>query len=65
MTLEPLAIYVPASQNIVSFLRGPQEDEISLCADDTLIYLGDTDGSLTNVMQLITDFRSLSGFTIN
>lgn len=31
----------------------------------TIIYLGDTDGSLKNMMRLITDFGSLSGFTIN
>lgn len=63
MALEPLAIHVRALQNITGFLRGTQKDVISLYADDTLIYMGDTDNSLRNVMQLITDCWALSGFT--
>lgn len=49
----PLAIHIRASQNIVGFQRGPRQDVVSLYADDTLIYLGDTDSSLQNVMNLI------------
>lgn len=65
MALELLAIHVRASQNIIGFIRGPHVDTICLYADDTLIYLGDTDGSMKNVMQLITDFGALLGFKIN
>ena len=65
LALEPLAIHVRASQDIVGFCRGPRQDTISLYADDTLIYLGDMDGSLRNVMALIADFGQLSGFNIN
>lgn len=34
-------------------------------ADDSLLYLGDTRGTLLNVMTLIKDFGDLSGFSIN
>lgn len=56
---------VRSSQSIVGFVRGPISDKISLYADDTLLYLGDVEASLTNVMKIIQHFGSLSGFSIN
>lgn len=49
----------------MGFVRGPISDKISLYADDTLLYLGDVEASLTNVMKIIQHFGSLSGFSIN
>lgn len=65
LALEPLAIAIRSSTSIVGFNRGPVAEKVSLYADDALLYLGDTDKSLTNATQLIQQFGSLSGFTIN
>lgn len=62
---EPLTIHIRASRDIIGFRRGTNHDVVSLYADDTLIYLGDTNSSLKNVMHLIADFGALSGFSIN
>lgn len=64
LALELLAIHVRASQDIIGFRRGINHDVISLYADDTLIYLGDTIISLKNVMHLIADFGALSGLVL-
>lgn len=54
-----------ASPTIIWFQREPREDKISLYADGTLTYLGNTAGFLTVVMQLIEKFGMYSGFAIN
>lgn len=50
---------------IVGFRRSTGTDVISLYADDTLLYLGDTQDSLVAAMGLIKVFGTLSGFSIN
>lgn len=65
LALEPLAAKIRASPEVVRFRRGEREDKLSLYADDTLIFLGDTAGSLKSVMCLINQFGQYSGFTIN
>ena len=65
MALETLAARIRSSPDIVGFRRGSHADVISLYADDTLLYLGDTGESLRAVMSLIDYFGSLSGFSIN
>lgn len=64
LALEPLAA-VRALSSIMGFRRGDQEDKIPLYAADTLLYLGDTTGSLAASMQLIEQYGSYSGFSIN
>lgn len=56
---------VRASPEVVGFRRSGREDKLSLYANGTLIYLGDTAGSLEIVMRLIKQFGQLSGFAIN
>lgn len=65
LALEPLAPCIHASPDVVEFLRCPQNDVISLYADDTLLYLGDTQGTMKAVMSHIENFRALSIFSIN
>lgn len=65
LALETLAEAVRASSCIKGFLGGYSEDKISLYADDTLLYLGDTDSSLQNVMCLIEKFGVFFSFSIN
>lgn len=65
LALEPLAARIRASPGIVGFRRGQRSDVVSLYAEDTLLYLSDTMGSLQAVMTLIDDFRKLSGFAKN
>lgn len=65
LALEPLAARIRSEANIVGFQRSTWIDVVSLYADNTLLYLGDTQGSLRAVMSLIGDFGSLSGFSIN
>lgn len=65
LAVEPLAILIRNSPEVVGFRRGQREEKISLYADDALIYLGDTAASSRTVMEIIGDFGSFSGFTIN
>lgn len=65
LALEPQAATVRSSPNIVGFRCGESGDKLSLYEDDTLIYLGDTAGSLEAVMKLIERFGQYSGFAIN
>lgn len=65
LALELLAETVRASPLIEGFVRGSATDKISLYADDTLLYMGDTSTSLSNVMSIITQFGTFSSFSIN
>lgn len=63
--LEPLAAAIWLSSTIAGFHRALGTEKISLYADDTLLYLGDANTSLTSAMEEIQHFGSLSGFSIN
>lgn len=65
LVLEPLTARVRVSQDIMGFHHGDREDKLSLYAGDTLIYLGDTSGSLESVMKFMKQFGQYSGFAIN
>lgn len=65
LALEPLVARICQYPNIVGFQRGDWVDVMSLYADDTLLYLGDTQGSLWEAITLIGTFGELSGFSIN
>lgn len=51
--MDPLAALIGASPHITGFMRFSCEDKVSMYADDTLLYLGDTGPSLSHVMSLI------------
>lgn len=65
LALEPLASWMRTGDTKVGFRRSTSTDVVSLYADDTLLYLGDTQGTLRTVMTLIEAFCALSGFSIN
>lgn len=54
LALEPLAVAICNSPEIVGIQRSTDEDKIALYADDTLLFLGDTSSSLSAVMSLIS-----------
>lgn len=64
LALEPLAACIRALPD-VGFLRGSRTDVISIYANNTLIYLRHTQGTMQVVMAHIDNFGALSGFSIN
>lgn len=63
LTLEPLAARIWASPAIVGFKRDHRtNDVVSLYADDTLLYLGGTQGSLQAVMAPIDGLEVCQDF---
>lgn len=60
-----MAIMIYKYPEIIDFRRGVLEEKISLYADNTLLYLGNTDGSLQAIMSLINNFGDFLGFSIN
>lgn len=65
LAVEPLACRIRLSPDIVGFRVGDLEERVSLYADDILIYLGDVLASLAPVMNIIQDFGTWSGLSIN
>lgn len=65
LAVEPLACRIRLSPDIVGFRVGDLEERVSLYADDILIYLGDVLASLAPVMNIIRDFGTWSGLSIN
>lgn len=51
LAIEPLAIAIKQITIIRGFERGGKEDKISLYADNALLFLGDTDQSLTSAIK--------------
>lgn len=64
LVLLPLAATIRSSPLITGLKREGGAERISLYADNTLLYVGDTDTSLTHAMSVIQNFDSLSGFSI-
>lgn len=62
---EPLAIAVCTHPGIVGLSRGEVTEKISTYADDTLLYLDDSDNSLPLALALIKRFGTFSGLKIN
>lgn len=62
--VEPLTETINASSNICGFKFGLHEEKVVLHADDLLLFLGDTGGSLTNAMSPISYFGKILGSTI-
>lgn len=58
LCMEPLAIQICSSPLIINDI----EEQISLYADDTLVYLANPHDSLTNLLTVINTFGDFSGF---
>ena len=65
LAIEPLAVLVRGCEAIRGYRYGDMHEKIMLYADDMLLFLEDTEGSLRQVMAIITDFGRFSGLTIN
>lgn len=65
LTIEPLVIAIRASPEVRGFRRKVEEDKVELYADNKLLFLGDTQTSLLNVMKIIKNFRQFFGLTMN
>lgn len=65
LAMEPVAIAVRQDRIMEGFRRRDREERIALYADDVLIFLGDTERSLRQVMDIFSRFGILSGLTIN
>lgn len=62
--MEPLAISIRASSEIIGFQR-TGEEKIAMYAGDILLFLGDTSKSLLKAMRIVELFGSFTGLEIN
>ena len=65
LAIEPLAALVRSCEAVRGFRYGEVREKIMLYADDMLLFLEDAEGSLGQVMAIITEFGRFSGLTIN
>lgn len=65
LAIEPLAAAIRPSLHIVWFRHGSGEDNVSIYANYTFLYLGEMGASLSHIMSLIARFSALPGFSIN
>lgn len=65
LALEPLAILLRTSRQVVGMRVGPLEEKVSLYADDTLLYLHEAVSSLRAALVLFNEFCRFSGVRIN
>lgn len=65
LIIEPLAVALRSFLKVIRFRRGITEQKVALYADDLLLFLGDTQGSLLKAMEIITNFGQFSGLIIN
>lgn len=65
LAIEPLAILIRSSAAAGGMEVGPLREQISLYADDALLYLPDASYSLEETLRIIDLFGSFSGIRIN
>lgn len=65
IAIEPLAALVRARTQVRGFQHGAMNEKIMLYADDMMLFLGDSNHSLTGVMSILSEFAHYSGLTIN
>lgn len=65
LAIEPLAILIRSATSAGGMEVGPLREQISLYADDTLLYLPDALDSLEEALRIIDRFGSFSGIRIN
>lgn len=65
MILEPLAISIRNHPGIKGIHISDQEHQISLFADDILLYLSDLRNSIPALVDLIQQFGAFSGYKVN
>lgn len=65
IAIEPLACLIRASSDVTGMIRGAMEENISLYADDDLLFLTNIRSSLPAAMKYIEEFGRFSGLGIN
>lgn len=65
LAIEPLAISVREHSHIKPITLGGVDHKISLYADDVALFVSDPEQSIPHLLQLITSFGEVSGYTIN
>lgn len=65
LAMEPVALEVRQDRIMEGFRRRYREERIALYADDVLIFLGDTERSLRQAMDIFSRFGKLSDLSIN
>lgn len=65
IAIEPLAISIRNHKDITGLEVGGSEALISLCADDIILCLSNSGSTVPTLLELITSFGELSGYTIN
>lgn len=65
IAIEPMAAQIRANTHIRGFQHAEIHEKLMLYADDTMLFLGDTEKSLSEAMSLIRRFGVYSGLVIN
>ena len=65
IAIEPLSIALKSSSCFTGIFRAGLEHRVSLYADDLLLYVTDLISCVDNILQILTTFRSFSGYKLN
>ncbi|XP_059827437.1 uncharacterized protein LOC132395156 [Hypanus sabinus] len=65
IALEPLAIAIRQSQDILGINRGTDIHKLSLYADDLLLFISNPEKSIPAVLSLLAQFSEFSGYKLN
>ncbi|XP_059823631.1 IQ calmodulin-binding motif-containing protein 1 isoform X1 [Hypanus sabinus] len=65
IALEPLAIAIRESQDILGINHGTDTHKLSLYADDLLIFISNPEKSIPVVLSLLAQFSDFSGYKLN
>ena len=65
LAIEPLAVALRQSNEILGINRGGQTHKVSLYADDLLLFLSDPENSIPKCLDIIAQFSLASGYKIN
>ena len=63
--LEVLATAIRAEKEIQGIQIGKEEVKLSLFADDMILYIENPKDSIRKLLELISEFRKVSGYKIN
>lgn len=65
IAIEPLAIAFRSNHNISGIFRAGKEQNISLYADDVVLYVSNPEACFPYVLDILKQFSSISGYEFN